>query len=223
MLKRLTIIPLLLLCLLACGKKETPTYNITVIAPDAFRDSHEGIFWLSSHLVADFDHVYDSIELTATNKNSNLQQFFKTNKPQFSAQLTQGEYLLYMTSNRYTNPKPIEKIAQFNARRDSVTVGANTPTIILNDVMTKQSLILVKKAGVTGTPTIKVGNVSAAMNSTTNYWYAYITGSSCEITTTVSGQTSSRIITTAAANIYLLSIAGTSIDIVEPFKTLIVV
>jgi hypothetical protein len=215
---------LILLLAAACTTPDDPkTYNVSISVSDAFRESHNGIFWLSSDLVSDFNHVYDSIDLTATNKSSNLQQFFKTNKPQLSAQLTQGSYLLYMTSNRYINPKPIEKILQFNARRDSVAVTANTPTIILNEVYTQQALILVRKTGITGTPTIKVGNTSAAMHSSTTYWYAYIAGTSCEITTTVNGQALSRTITTAKANIYLLSIAGASIDIVEPFTKLIIV
>lgn len=224
--KKLFIITLTFL-VLACGPSETPppvyhTIKVEAITPFAAR--HDGIFWLTSGLVADFDHVYDSIDLTATNKGSQLQQFFKSNTPALSAQLTQGDYLFYMTSNRYMTPKPVERIVQFSARRDSVKVTASTPPIMLNDVFTKQSLILIKKTGITGTPTIKVGTASTVnMYTSANYFYAYTTGTSCTITTTVSGKTTSRTITTAAFNIYSLSLAGASIDIVEPFKTLIVV
>lgn len=223
--KKILFITLTFLAL-SCKPSETPPpvyHTIQVEAITPFSVKHDGIFWLTSDLVSDFDHVYDSIHLTSTNKNSNLQQFFNVDKPNFSLQLTQGDYLMYMTSNRHIDPKPIEKIAQFNARRDSVKVTANTPPIILNDVFTKQSLILIRKTGITGTPKIKVGNATANMYSSANYWYAYVVGSSCEITTTVASETISRTIKTSSANIYLLSIAGASIDIVEPFKTLIVV
>lgn len=172
------------------------------------------------NIVPDFKDVTDSLELVCTPRPTGAPQTIYNNSgTKFNTTLS-GTFELYMASKRSTNPKPIEKYMQFGARKDSVLL-TNGASIILNQVWSKQSLILVKKTNLNGVPSVevtdvtgkKVGSAMFSNSLSPNYYYAYVYGTSVRVWAQMPGSnTEKQIKTLSARQVWVTELASATVD-----------
>jgi hypothetical protein len=172
-----------LLLLASCVQSEMITVTVG-IEPD-FKVTRHGIFELTASAVSDFDHVYDSLNFSATNLSTNKQTLLTGNKPEFFFAASPGTYSLYMGTK---SERRIERYAHFVADNQNAVLSLTNKNLTL-PATTKQGLILIVKSGVQSVPVIKCGGMTRTMWTSSNYYYAYIwdDGKGATISTTIGG------------------------------------
>jgi hypothetical protein len=192
-------------------------YSLRIRADVDFDQVYPGIF-RQIGLVSDFQHVYDSIDVTATRVADGRQYFFKNAKtPALEIPVGAGTYNIFIATKG--DPKALESYLFFTAVKNDI-VSAKLPTEVVIPAETKQALILVQKSSVDGAPTIQVDATSGIMSISANYYYAYVKGTTAVITYKQNAIQSQMQVTIKAANIYVLSAAKAKINIAEPFTNL---
>jgi len=207
-----------LIFLTACASSDD-TINVTVGIDADFKVTRNGVFQLTS-IVSDFDHVYDSISFSATNLATNKQTLLSGNKVDFNFAASPGNYNLYIGTQGIS--KSISRFVLFSASVPSVAISSTNKNIILPSE-TQHGLILITKAGVDGTPKIKVGTKEELMYSSTKYWYAYVQddGNGAKITTTIGGVLLDNIVIGVTKGVvYVFNPLGANAKADDPFKTL---
>ena len=209
----------LLFILLLAGCMPSDEIQIRVSIEPDFKVTRNGVFELIS-IVPDFEHVYDSINFTATNLGSSKQYVLSGNKPEFTFAATPGSYSLYMATKQ---KRRIERYAHFNADAQDVAINATNKNITLN-ATTDQGLILIVKSGVQSVPTITVGGVTKTMWSDAKYYYAYVwdDGNGAKIKTTVGGVLFDNIVIGVAKGVvYVFNPLNATIKSSDPFNSVI--
>jgi hypothetical protein len=208
---------LFLLLLASCVQSEMITVTVGIAAD--FKVTRNGVFQLTS-IVSDFDHVYDSVSFSATNLANNKQTLLSGSKVDFNFAASPGDYNLYIGTPGIS--KSISRFVLFSASVPSVAISSTNKNIVLPSD-TQHGLILITKAGVEGTPKIKVGTKEQLMYSSTKYWYAYVQddGNGAKITTTISGVLLDNIVIGVTKGVvYVFNPLGANAKADDPFKVL---
>jgi hypothetical protein len=208
---------LIIFLLVGCVPSDEIEVRVS-ITPD-FKVTRNGVFELTS-IVPDFEHVYDSINFTATNLGSSKQYILSGNKPEFTFAATPGTYSLYMATK---NKRRIERYAHFIADAQDVTIDATNKNITLN-ATTEQGLILIVKSGVQSVPTITVAGSTKTMWSDAKYYYAYVwdDGNGAKISTTVGGVLFDNIVIGVQKGVvYIFNPLNATIKSSDPFNSVV--
>lgn len=206
----------LLLVLTSCIQSEVITISVG-IEPD-FKVTRHGVFELTS-VVADFEHVYDSLNFSATNLGNNKQTLLSGNKPEFTFAATAGTYSLYIGTKIQ---RRLERYAHFYADKQDAAISPTNKAITL-PATTNQGLILIVKAGVQTIPTITCGGVTRTMWTSGNYYYAYVwdDGKGAKISTTVGGVLFDNIVIGVTKGVvYVFNPLGATIKSSDPYGQL---
>ena len=191
--------------------------NVNVTVSDNFTTVNSG--FIKASIVTGFEHQYDSVELTVTNRANGLQYFYNNTVPIFNnISLSVGNYGFYMDT---PEPDSIQSFMSFIAFRldNAITSGDND---IVLDASSEQALILVERSTVDGAPTIQVGQGLAIMSISTDYYYAYVLDD-CLITYSISGSNTILPVTIVKEKIYLFSAGRGNIGITDPFIEVIII
>ena len=210
---------LLFILLASCTLPGDDTISVTVGIDADFKVTRNGVFQLTS-IVSDFDHVYDSVSFSATNLATNKQTLLSGNKVDFNFAASPGNYNIYIGTQSIS--KSISRFVIFSASVPTVAISATNKNIILPSE-TQHGLILITKAGVDGTPKIKVGTKEQLMYSSTKYWYAYVQddGKGAKITATIGGVVLDNIVIGVTKGVvYVFSPLGANAKADDPFKVL---
>lgn len=206
---------LFLLLFTSCVQSEMITVTVGV-EPD-FKVTRHGVFQLTS-IVPDFDHVYDSINFSATNLSNNKQTLMNGNKPEFNFAASPADFNVYMGTK---NQRRIERYVHFSASVPSIAISSTNKNVTLTSE-TQQGLILIVKAGVQSVPSIKVGTMERVMYSTDKYYYAYVwdDGHGAKITTTIDGVLLDNIVIGVTKGVvYVFNPLGVNVKVTDPFGT----
>ena len=210
---------LFLILLTGCVITDSETIDVAVGIDADFKVTRNGVFQLTS-IVSDFDHVYDSVNFSATNLATNKQTLLNGNKADFNFAASPGNYNIYIGTGGIS--KSISRFVIFSASVPSVAISATNKNIILPSE-TQHGLILITKAGVDGTPKVKIGTKEQLMYSSTKYWYAYVKddGNGAKITTTIGGVLLDNIVIGVTKGVvYVFSPLGANAKADDPFKVL---
>lgn len=210
---------IILILLLSGCVIDTDVINVTVGIDADFKITRNGVFQLTS-IVSDFDHVYDSVNFMATNLTTNKQTILSGSKVDFIFAASPGDYNLYIGTGSIS--KSISRFVLFSASVPSVAISSTNKNIVLPSD-TQHGLILIVKAGVEGTPKIKVGTKEQLMYSSAKYWYAYVQddGKGAKITTTIGGVLLDNIVIGVNKGVvYVFNPLGANAKADDPFKTL---
>lgn len=186
-----------------------PIVNVGI--NENYTEIYSGVMDVS--LVDGFDHVYDSVELTITNKATGVQYIYNSQQPSFNnISLSEGVYGFFMGT---PDPDSIQAFMSFVAYDTAVSITSGVNNIIL-PARSKQALILVDKNSVDGAPTIQVGNKVAIMSIAANFYYAYVLDRTI-ITYTIGGNDAVMPIKTDPEVIYLFTAGIGDVGIKDPF------
>jgi hypothetical protein len=171
--------------------------------------------FINAGLVVGFEHVYDSCHFSATNTATNKQFFQDSRTPNMVIGLSEGPYNFVL----YTpDPDSIQSyLAFFAIAEKTIIKGSNTVTLTATS---KQSLILVDKSSVNGSPAVKVGTNIGVMSMYGNYYYAYVLGP-FQLGYKVGTESFTLSVNAVKEKIYLFTASSLGTSINDPFKEVI--
>jgi hypothetical protein len=215
--KNLLFILIASMLLAATCQPQQETYFVKVNSQVDFKSVNPTLFTNIS-LVADFDHVYDSIYVIATRADGKQYFFDNAKKPQLELPLGAGTYNIFM--HTFGDPAPIEPFMYFNGYKDNI-VAAKTPSEVMLPATTAQSLVLVQKSSVDAVPSIQVNGTIGIMSISVNYYYAYVKGDMALIQYKQGGINSEMQVPLVKENIYILTAAKAKVNSSDPFLKVI--